>query len=191
MSHAMNWVLTDVEARVWVDSFSLLAGDVGLGSGWSIRKQTLRGGLSDGVDLIEIDNGQLSISLLPTRGMGIWRASYHGLPIGWKSPARGPVHPQYVNLQERGGLGWLAGFDEAIVRCGLDNTGAPGTDIVPNNMGVPSENTVAASKVRLRCSRCACMAGSLLGPSMPKLRLRLWPWPSRFCSPLASLWRCS
>lgn len=139
MSHAMSWVLTDAATRVWVDSFSLLARDLGLGQGWSIRKQTLRGGLSDGVDLIEVDNGALSFSLLPTRGMGLWRGAYHGLDIGWASPARGPVHPKFVNLQERGGLGWLAGFDEAIVRCGLDSTGAPGKDVVLNNMGVPSE----------------------------------------------------
>jgi hypothetical protein len=139
MSQAMNWVLTDTGARVWVDGFSLQAGDLGLGQGWSIRKQTLRGGLSDGVDLIEVDNGAFSFSVLPTRGMGLWRGAYHGLPIGWSSPARGPVHPKFVDLQDRGGLGWLTGFDEAIVRCGLDSTGAPGKDVVPNNMGIPTE----------------------------------------------------
>lgn len=140
MAEAKTWILTHVEERVWVDRFSLRAEDlVGLGTGWSIRKETLRGGLSDGVDLIEVDNGAFSFSVLPTRGMGIWKGAYRGLPIGWKSPVRGPVHPQFVDLQERGGLGWLAGFDEAIVRCGLDSTGAPGKDVVPNNMGVPTE----------------------------------------------------
>lgn len=134
-----KWVLTDAEGRVWLDSFAIDAAELGLGQGWSIRKRTLRGGLSDGVDLIEVDNGALSFSLLPTRGMGLWRGAYRGLPIGWQSPVRGPVHPGFVDIQDRGGLGWLTGFDEAVVRCGLDSTGAPGPDVVPNNMGVPTE----------------------------------------------------
>jgi hypothetical protein len=59
------------------------------------------------------------------------------MPLGWNSPVKGPVHPKFVNLEAREGLGWLRGFDELIVRCGIDSNGAPGTDLVPNNMGVP------------------------------------------------------
>ncbi|MEW6751232.1 MAG: aldose 1-epimerase family protein [Candidatus Latescibacterota bacterium] len=139
MAQSRTWVLTDAPQRVWEESFGVGAGEVGIGQGWSIRKRTLRAGLSQGVDLIEVDNGALSFCVLPTRGMGIWRGAYRGLTIGWDSPVRGPVHPQFVALQDRGGLGWLTGFDEAIVRCGLDSTGAPGPDVVPNNMGVPTQ----------------------------------------------------
>jgi len=138
MSESNSWVLTDTDQRVWVDELSLDASDMGA-PGASVRKRTLKGGLSDGVDLIEIDNGELSFSILPTRGMGIWKGSYRDVPLGWQSPTRGPVHPKFVNPQDRGGLGWLTGFDEMIVRCGLDSNGAPATDVVPNNMGVPSE----------------------------------------------------
>ena len=106
---------------------------------WFIKKRVLRGGPGDGVDVIEVHNGALSFSILPTRGMGIWKGQYNDLDIGWNSPVRGPVHPNLVDLQDRGGLGWLAGFDEVIVRCGLDSTGAPGPDVVPNNMGVPTQ----------------------------------------------------
>lgn len=159
MADSRKWILTDAEARVWVESFAVDAETLGLGDDWSVRKSALRGGLSDGVDIIEVDNGALSFSVLPTRGMGVWRGAYRGLPIGWKAPVRGPVHPQFVNPTERGGLGWLAGFDEAIVRCGLDSTGAPGVDVVPNNMGVPTETPLTlhgkianlpASKVEVR-----------------------------------------
>ena len=140
MAEAKNWVLTDAAARVWVESIEIGPADLGLAEeGWSIRKTTLRGGPGDGVDLIEVDNGALSFSLLPTRGMGIWKGSYKGLDVGWDSPVKGPVHPSLIDLQDRGGLGWLAGFDELVVRCGLDSTGAPGTDVVPNNMGVSTE----------------------------------------------------
>jgi hypothetical protein len=34
-------------------------------------------------------------------------------------------------------------------------------------------------------------SGSVVGPSQPQFQLRLWPWPSRLSSPLASLWRRS
>jgi hypothetical protein len=131
-------VLTDVANGVWVDQLSLseqsglkLSGS----SDWSLTKRTLRGGLSDGVDVVEIDNGALSVSVLPTRGMGLWRANYNGFELGWKSPVRQPVHPAFVNLTERSGLGWLAGFNELMCRCGLASHGAPGNDVVIDNRG--------------------------------------------------------
>jgi len=141
MADSNTWILTDTETHVWHDQFEILLRNLNLPAAnrAAVRKKTLRGGLSDGVDLIEIDNGELSLSVLPTRGMGIWKGHYRDLELGWQSPARGPVHPQFVNLQDRGGLGWLAGFDEMIVRCGLDSNGSPTTDVVPNNMGEPSE----------------------------------------------------
>src|SRR5688500_17115292 len=43
------------------------------GQNWSMRHRRLQGGLSDGVDLIELDNGALKLTLVPTRGMGIWK----------------------------------------------------------------------------------------------------------------------
>ncbi len=141
MAESKTWILTDTDAHVWHDHFEILLRNLNLPAAnrAAVRKKTLRGGLSDGVDLVEIDNGELSLSVLPTRGMGIWKGQYRDLELGWQSPAKGPVNPQFVNLGERGGLGWLAGFDEMIVRCGLDSNGAPTTDVVPNNMGEPAE----------------------------------------------------
>jgi hypothetical protein len=49
------------------------------------------------------------------------------------------VNPKFVNLAARGGLGWLAGFNECIVRCGMESNGAPGTDVLPSNTGEPTE----------------------------------------------------
>jgi hypothetical protein len=94
-------VLTDTTQRVWVESYEVGPKGVGLGGSWHIRKTTLRGGPSDGVDLIEVDNGALAFSVLPTRGMGIWKGSYKGMSLGWQSPVRGPVHPSLVNELER------------------------------------------------------------------------------------------
>jgi hypothetical protein len=45
------------------------------------------------------------------------------------------VHPQHIRLEDRGGLGWLEGFNEWMVRCGLESNGHPGTDSFINNVG--------------------------------------------------------
>lgn len=95
-----------------------------LGAAWSQGKS----GLSAGVDTVTIWNDKLRVSILPTRGMGLWRADCQGIPLGWESPVRGPVHPQFVPLMEPMGLGWLDGFDEWLCRCGLTSNGAPEFD---------------------------------------------------------------
>src|SRR5437868_6865584 len=130
MSRCKSWVLTDIVHDVWLDSFAAGNDSLRLATphDWSIRKRTLRGGLRDGVDLIEVHNGALSYSLLPTRGMGLWRGEYRGNYLGWKAPVLGPVHPKFVDLTARGGLGWLDGFDEWMCRCGLASNGPPGED---------------------------------------------------------------
>jgi hypothetical protein len=45
------------------------------------------------------------------------------------------VHPRHVNLAERGGLGWLSGFDELLCRCGLAWNGPPGEDTYTDKLG--------------------------------------------------------
>ncbi len=124
-------VLTDVDQGIWLDDWQINAafGPKLVGANdWSIRKRTLRGGLSDGLDVVELKNGALAMSVLPTRGMGLWRGEFRGIPIEWKSPVVRPVHPMFVNLKDRNGLGWLNGFNELMCRCGLAFNGPPGTD---------------------------------------------------------------
>jgi hypothetical protein len=121
-----SFVLTDVARDLWVESFSVSASDLGLPSHWLITKRALRGGRRDGVDLVRVDQGAFSFSVIPTRGMGLWKGRYQGDDVGWRSPVRdGPVNPAFVELTGRGGLGWLDGFDELLARCGLENNGAP------------------------------------------------------------------
>jgi hypothetical protein len=130
MTRYKSWVLTDTVNDVWVDSFGVAADTLRLPTpfAWSVGKRTLRGGLRDGVDLVHVSNGALSFAVLPTRGMSLWRGDYRGLPLGWHSPVVGPVHPRHVDAGDRGGLGWLHGFDEWLVRCGLASNGPPGQD---------------------------------------------------------------
>ncbi len=130
MNRAKSWTLTDVRGDVWLDSFAVGADGLRLPGphDWYVRKRTLRGGLRDGVDLVEVHNGALSFSVLPTRGMGLWRGDFRGNALGWRSPVRGPVHPKFVQHADRGGIGWLGGFDELLCRCGLASNGPPGED---------------------------------------------------------------
>lgn len=95
---------------------------------WSISRRTFKGGLSDGVTAIDLCNGPLTVTVLPTRGMGIWDAWLGDLRVGWNSPVKEPVHPMHVALDSRNGLGWLDGFGELICRCGLAFNGPPGHD---------------------------------------------------------------
>ncbi len=126
-----KWLLTDTASSVYVDAMDIGPRDVpgiDVTSDFAIRKRRLRGGPSDGVDVVEMDSGAMSCTVLPTRGMGLWRAQVGDIRLGWQSPVRGPVHPKFVNLYEDSGLGWLDGFDELMCRCGLESNGGPVSD---------------------------------------------------------------
>ena len=123
-----TWTLTDVERGTYLPELAAAARDLGIDEPISIKKRTLRGGRQEGVDLVELDNGRIRIAVLPTRGMGVWKVWQDDKSLGWQSPTRGPVHPTFVPLMEPGGLGWLDGFDELLVRCGLESNGSPEFD---------------------------------------------------------------
>jgi len=121
-----TWVLTDVDQGTFIENLTLDGTQLGRAAGeCRVSKRRLRSGLTAGVDQIEVHNGACSFTAVPTRGMGIRNARVSDLRLGWDSPIKGPVHPQFVPLMEPSGLGWLDGFDELVVRCGLENNGAP------------------------------------------------------------------
>jgi hypothetical protein len=105
------------------------------GDGWSVTSKTLRGGKQEGVRVVTLDNGALQIDIVPTRGMSIHEVRHDDLTLGWDSPVEELVHPAYIDLESRGGLGWLEGFNEWMVRCGLEFAGHPGTDQFVTNTG--------------------------------------------------------
>ncbi|MBQ9128788.1 MAG: aldose 1-epimerase family protein [Thermoguttaceae bacterium] len=93
-----------------------------------VAKRRLRGGVQDGVDVVEIDAGKFSFVVLLSRGMNIWKARCGDVELKWDSPVRGPVHPRFVPIFAPNGCGWLEGFDEWVARCGLESNGAPEFD---------------------------------------------------------------
>jgi hypothetical protein len=111
-------------SQTWTPSRPFSAGQVNLGFDYC----QLVSGRSRGVEMVTLRCGEMRVDFLPTRGMGIWRAEYQGTRFGWDSPVAGPVHPSWVPLMDPGGLGWLEGFDELMVRCGMTSNGAPDFD---------------------------------------------------------------
>ncbi len=92
-----TWALTDLAEDVFLDQITLGPDQVGgSAAGYSVTKRTLQGGLRQGVDVIEVDNGLLRFIVVPTRGIGIWKATVSEMHLGWKSPLARPVHPSMV-----------------------------------------------------------------------------------------------
>jgi hypothetical protein len=156
-----SWQLIDIDHHVCHDAISLGASETEI-SGCAVHFRRLQGGLSDGVDCLEVDNGKLRTVLLPTRGMSVWKAwlsSLGGNPgdweIGWRSPVHGPVHPKFVPIADPTGLGWLDGFDELLCRCGLSSNGAPDFN-EQGRLAWPLHGRIAnlpAHKLEIECNR--------------------------------------
>jgi hypothetical protein len=126
-----NKVLTDSTHNLSIKEWKLTSDDVegdSSTSKWSVAKRTLFGGRQEGVEVIDVVNGAFKFTVVPTRGFNVWTASVGEFSLGWDSPVKEIVHPQFVNLAERGGLGWLNGFGEWISRCGLESMGPPCKD---------------------------------------------------------------
>jgi len=157
-------VLTDVEKNIYQETADIAGTDVtpDCPVSWSVRKFVLHGGRQEGVEVIEVNNGKLRFEVVPTRGMSVYRVSMDDLRLGWDSPVKGLVHPHFINLDTRQGLGWLDGFNEWMVRCGLEFFGAPGTDEFLDNTGNKSTmdltlhgkiGNIPASKVEVLVER--------------------------------------
>jgi Domain of unknown function (DUF4432) len=133
--------LTSVSRSIHLDTWQITSRDFDFKSAapWSVHKYTLRGGKQEGVDVIVVNNGRLSFVVAPTRGMSVAKVDMGDIRLGWDSPVKEIVHPQFINLQSRGGLGWLEGFNEWMVRCGLEWAGHPGKDKFINNTGDDAE----------------------------------------------------
>lgn len=140
---AKTWKLLDHADNTLVPDLTIGPDDVGVRGKWQVELRTLHGGLSEGVQEIRVNNGKLTVSILPTKGMGIWKAWLGDLEIGWKSPIRGPVHPMFIPSGEWSGLGWLDGFDELVARCGLESNGAPEFDEKTGRVKYPLHGRIA------------------------------------------------
>ena len=133
--------------RMKLGQFEAEPKDLQLSGDWRVTGFAHEDGLRAGVDVLTIDNGAIVLDVLTTRGMGIHRVVMKNdeevRTIGWRSPVRGPVHPAFVDLGEPSGLGWLDGFDEFFVRCGLESNGAPDFDAKSGRLTYPLHGRIA------------------------------------------------
>lgn len=120
---SVDSLLGDDENRQSVDE---IPEKITAGTGrFEIRYQQLESGRSAGLSCLTISTGSVTATILPDRGMGLWKCWSDDLEFGWQSPVSGPVHPSLVPIHDASGIGWLEGFDELLVRCGLQSNGAP------------------------------------------------------------------
>lgn len=118
---------------------------------FAVQFNSIGGGKSMGMELLSVDTGALRVIFLPDRGMGIWKCEASNTDFGWNSPIDGPVHPSLVPVLDPSGIGWLEGFDELLVRCGLQSNGAPDFDS-QGNLKYPLHGRIAnlpASKIEV------------------------------------------
>ncbi|MCY0967007.1 aldose 1-epimerase family protein [Parathalassolituus penaei] len=123
-------VLLSSRQGIDLGAFALDASQMGLPADVNIRieQQLLCGGKQQGSRLITLTVGDKQLRIVPTRAMAILDASRHNVRFGWDSPVQEVVHPAFVNQEASGGLGWLDGFNEMLVRCGYQWAGHPGQD---------------------------------------------------------------
>ncbi|MGB0784283.1 MAG: aldose 1-epimerase family protein [Marinomonas sp.] len=99
----------------------------------SVQQTCLMGGKQAGSCLITLTVGDSVVRVVPTRGMAVLdvlRKDKTGKDVrfGWDSPVKEVVHPSFINQEASGGIGWLDGFNEMVVRCGYQWAGHPGQD---------------------------------------------------------------
>ena len=99
----------------------------------SIQQTCLMGGKQAGSRLITLTVGDSVVRVVPTRGMAVLDVvrkdkTGNAVRFGWDSPVKEVVHPSFINQEASGGIGWLDGFNEMLVRCGYQWAGHPGQD---------------------------------------------------------------
>ncbi|OCF96092.1 aldose 1-epimerase family protein [Gilliamella sp. wkB308] len=123
-ANAKEFVLIDTEKDVAKGNWSISNKDLGINAEkFFIANTVLKGGKQEGSELLTINSNDFTIKLSPTRGLGIISVVGDGIRMGWDSPVDEIVHPKFINLESRAGLGWLDGFNEMMVRCGYEWTG--------------------------------------------------------------------
>ncbi|MBO4265456.1 MAG: DUF4432 family protein [Clostridia bacterium] len=94
---------------------------------FDVRQYKLIGGKADGVNAIEIWNGDaLSVTILPDRGMDIYSVRYNNHEMAYQAPS-GIVHPSFYNDV---GPKWLRTFQGGfLATCGVEWIGGANPDI--------------------------------------------------------------
>ena len=122
--------LISVKKNINIEKWTLSNTDLNIDTNfkWSVSKERLKGGRQEGVDLIKVNNGRMTLTVIPTRGMSIHEVNLDDIRLGWDSPVKEIINPHWIHLEDNKGLGWIDGFNEWMVRCGFEFAGHPGMD---------------------------------------------------------------
>ncbi|CAG9000114.1 MAG: hypothetical protein CENE_02104 [Candidatus Celerinatantimonas neptuna] len=152
--------------------------DVGIQKAFKIEQKVLNGGKQDGVKVLTINNGVMDVTLVPTRGMDIYKVKSGKITLGWHSPVQQIVNPTFINLQSRNGVGWLEGFNEMMVRCGYEWTGHPGIDkgvlLTLHGRADYTPATQVIVKVDQKAPYAIHIKGELLEQMFKKVNFKTW-----------------
>lgn len=176
---AQTYVLTDAENSVEKGNWQINSEGLKLkDSNFSIEQKVLHGGKQEGSKVITITSKGLTIALSPTRGMDLLHVVGNNVRLGWDSPVKEVVNPQFINLESRNGVGWLEGFNEMMVRCGYEWTGHPvSSEGMLYTLHGRAGNT-PASKVEVHVSEKApyeiTVRGLLEEKSFKKVNFETW-----------------
>ena len=88
-----DFVLTDTAQGIEIANWQLDHTMLGIEPFFKVSKTTLHGGRQEGSTLITIDTGTLQQVVIPTRGMGLYRAQSEDVALAWNSPVDEVVHP--------------------------------------------------------------------------------------------------
>lgn len=121
-------ILIDTASNLAAADWKISSAEWGGKTAWSVQLRTLHGGRQEGVQVIDVDNGAMTFTIVPTRGFEVWKAQVGKLRLGWDSPVQEIIHPSYIRLTDNGGAGWVAGFGGLMVRGGLASFGSPVQD---------------------------------------------------------------
>ena len=69
-----HWTLIDKKNGVAIDRLDVSGADINTATAINVEYRRLSGGRQEGLHLLSIDNGSIRVSIIPERGMGIWKA---------------------------------------------------------------------------------------------------------------------
>lgn len=155
--NAKIFTLTSTEHNIEVGNWKIDSTQLGiLDTYFTIEQKILHGGKQEGSKIIILSspNG-LTITLSPTRGMSIMNVTGKAMRFGWDSPVKEVVNPAFMNLESRNGAGWLEGFNEMMVRCGVEWAGHPGLENGEMRTLHGKIGNIPASEVEIEISEIA------------------------------------
>ncbi|MNK97912.1 hypothetical protein D3C87_1182610 [compost metagenome] len=103
--------------------------------GGSIQADTKLDSQGERLTRILLNNGKLTLSILPERGMEVGEIFLSGEKMSWERSPDYWVHPNQVDFHKGNGTGWMDGFYSAAAAIGPELFGTPGEGLTLHGTG--------------------------------------------------------